>query len=405
MTDTHNTRTVPPGRTLHRSRDERIVAGVCGGLAEHLGINAWWFRWAFIFLAFFGGVGFLIYAIAWLVIPGQDDDDPIVTGWVTRLDLSDGGTIFGVVLVGLAAVILVSRVVDVSGSLVVAAVLFVFGMLLYRGDLKIPGGDKGGHARTAEVMDDTTASEGDIVTASNDTQVLAAASTPTPAEPARPPGPPKPPRERSMLGRLTLAVGLIIVASIALIDVASTSIDVEPIHYLAVIVGIVGLGLLVSSFLGRARWLIIVGAVVLPFLWVATLVPTNWTFSAGEFEYAPISVTDVQDSYDQGIGQLTIDLRGLTADELGQIGTIEASLGLGEMVIRVPDDVAVTLKAKVGAGEISGPFRTIDGVGLNVTREFGGDAAVLLLDLEVGAGVIDVSPVPFHESLALDRSN
>jgi phage shock protein C len=55
---------------LRRSRRDRIVAGVCGGLGEFFGISAFWFRLAF-FLAFLpGGVpGVLIYTIFWMIMP------------------------------------------------------------------------------------------------------------------------------------------------------------------------------------------------------------------------------------------------------------------------------------------------------------------------------------------------
>jgi phage shock protein C len=55
---------------LRRSRHNRILAGVCGGLAEFFGISAFWFRLAF-FIAFLpGGVpGVLLYLLAWLIIP------------------------------------------------------------------------------------------------------------------------------------------------------------------------------------------------------------------------------------------------------------------------------------------------------------------------------------------------
>ena len=55
---------------LRRSRHNRILAGVCGGLAEFFGISAFWFRLAF-FIAFLpGGVpGISLYLLAWLVIP------------------------------------------------------------------------------------------------------------------------------------------------------------------------------------------------------------------------------------------------------------------------------------------------------------------------------------------------
>lgn len=62
---TLNTRPV-----LRRSRHNRILAGVCGGLAEFFGISAFWFRLAF-FIAFLpGGVpGIGLYLLAWLIIP------------------------------------------------------------------------------------------------------------------------------------------------------------------------------------------------------------------------------------------------------------------------------------------------------------------------------------------------
>lgn len=55
---------------LRRSRNNRILAGVCGGLAEFFGISAFWFRLAF-FIAFLpGGVpGIGLYLLAWLIIP------------------------------------------------------------------------------------------------------------------------------------------------------------------------------------------------------------------------------------------------------------------------------------------------------------------------------------------------
>jgi phage shock protein PspC (stress-responsive transcriptional regulator) len=55
---------------LRRSRYNRIVAGVCGGLAEFFGIRAFWFRLAFLIAFIPGGVpGILIYLLFWLIIP------------------------------------------------------------------------------------------------------------------------------------------------------------------------------------------------------------------------------------------------------------------------------------------------------------------------------------------------
>ena len=53
-------------------RQNGIVAGVCGGLAEFFGINVFWFRLLFLILLIPGGLpGLLPYFILWLVIPHQ----------------------------------------------------------------------------------------------------------------------------------------------------------------------------------------------------------------------------------------------------------------------------------------------------------------------------------------------
>jgi len=59
-------------KVLRRSKSNRILAGVCGGLAEFFGISVFWFRLG-MFIAFIpGGVpGVLIYLIMWLMIPNE----------------------------------------------------------------------------------------------------------------------------------------------------------------------------------------------------------------------------------------------------------------------------------------------------------------------------------------------
>jgi len=404
MTDTHTTRTTPP-KPLHRSRDERIIAGVAGGLGEHLGVNPWWFRWAFILLAVFGGVGGLLYLLAWIVIPDEDEEEAIVTGWLERLDLSDPGAIFGIALVGVASVILLTRVIDVSSTLILAGILFVVGLLLYRGELKLPGGVSNASTRATTSVDVASREFVDSDDGDAGEPPGAGGSGPAPAAP-RPPSP-KQPRERSVLGRVTIAMGLIAIASMALVDLATARITIEPVHYFAAAVAVIGVGLLVGTFVGRARWLIIVGAILVPILWLTALIPASWNFDAGDFVYRPVSATDVASKYEQGAGVMTIDLTRLTREDLARVGVIEASLGLGEMIVRLPDDVGVEVRARAGAGEISGPFRTVTGVGLDVTRDLGSKPSVLFVDLRVGAGTITISgsAVSFGDALVLEGSN
>ncbi len=57
-------------KQLRRSRQDRWIAGICGGLGEFFGLDPVWFRLLFIILGLPGGVpGVLIYVIMWLVIP------------------------------------------------------------------------------------------------------------------------------------------------------------------------------------------------------------------------------------------------------------------------------------------------------------------------------------------------
>ena len=54
---------------LTRSSTDKMVAGVCGGLADYLEIDPVLVRLAFIVLLFASGIGFLIYLILWIVMP------------------------------------------------------------------------------------------------------------------------------------------------------------------------------------------------------------------------------------------------------------------------------------------------------------------------------------------------
>jgi phage shock protein C len=56
-------------KKLYRSRRERMIAGVCGGLAEHFGIDPTWVRLLFVLFFFIGGSALLIYVILWLIVP------------------------------------------------------------------------------------------------------------------------------------------------------------------------------------------------------------------------------------------------------------------------------------------------------------------------------------------------
>jgi phage shock protein PspC (stress-responsive transcriptional regulator) len=60
-------------RKFRRSRDDRMIAGVCGGAAELLGVDATILRVLLVAATLFGfGAGALIYLVCWVVVPEVD---------------------------------------------------------------------------------------------------------------------------------------------------------------------------------------------------------------------------------------------------------------------------------------------------------------------------------------------
>lgn len=57
---------------LRRSRRNRIIAGVAGGLGEFFGVSPFWFRLAFLIALTPGGVpGILAYLLLWIIVPSE----------------------------------------------------------------------------------------------------------------------------------------------------------------------------------------------------------------------------------------------------------------------------------------------------------------------------------------------
>lgn len=56
-------------KRLYRSRTERMIAGICGGLGEYLGIDPTIVRVVWVLISLMAGIGVLLYVILWVVIP------------------------------------------------------------------------------------------------------------------------------------------------------------------------------------------------------------------------------------------------------------------------------------------------------------------------------------------------
>jgi phage shock protein PspC (stress-responsive transcriptional regulator) len=82
--DTASTTTTdhPATRQLRRSADDRMLAGVAGGLARYLDMDVTLIRIIIAVLALFTGAGVVLYIAAWLLIPEDGEDQPVAAAWI-----------------------------------------------------------------------------------------------------------------------------------------------------------------------------------------------------------------------------------------------------------------------------------------------------------------------------------
>lgn len=113
----------PPAR-LVRSRNDRMIAGVAGGMAAYLNIDTAWIRLAWLAVLFLGP-GVFLYIIAWIVIPEADSVAPMP---VRVRDAGDNGKIIvgGLLVLGGAAM-LANRFLPWMRELWLPAILIAVG--------------------------------------------------------------------------------------------------------------------------------------------------------------------------------------------------------------------------------------------------------------------------------------
>jgi len=98
----------PAVKRLERSRSDRMLAGVCGGLARYFDIHPAFYRVGFVVLTLIGGAGILVYAAAALVIPDEGKTDSVAAA-VLRDRRDRPWPLIGLALVGAAGAVLLSR--------------------------------------------------------------------------------------------------------------------------------------------------------------------------------------------------------------------------------------------------------------------------------------------------------
>lgn len=68
-------------KRLYRSADDRMLGGVCGGLAKYFGVDSNLVRLAFLLFALFTGTGLLLYLLLWLILPEEGREDQQRERW------------------------------------------------------------------------------------------------------------------------------------------------------------------------------------------------------------------------------------------------------------------------------------------------------------------------------------
>ncbi len=424
-------------RRLERPRNDRVVAGVAAGIANHYNVGVGWVRLGFVVSSLFGGFGVLMYLLGWVGLPEEGEADSLASSKVR--DVEGARSWLGLAFIVLAVVIILSESRLVSPGLLWASALVLAGVLLYRGDLpetigrSRAGGDHrpppdddepsrggtplddgpptdelppalpdaGDDGEAGDGADGTTPTGVAAATAGiGDTVDLVPPPPPSGGDEIPPPSPPPPPvpaprreaepsrprRRRSLLGRFTMATMLIVLGVMGLFHAADV---IEPTarQYVAAAVVTVGLGLVVGTWWGRAHTLIFFGILLLPLLAGATLVRVPLDGGFGDPVYRPATAADVADEYRLIGGELTLDLGDIDLDA-GPVA-VELTNAFGSLEVIVPRDAGVTITARVGAGDLSLPGLDANGVDVERSLVLEGEGD-LTLDIEVGFGEIRV---------------
>ena len=341
---------------LRRSVTDRHVAGVAGGIARHLDVDAVIIRVALVVAVFFGGAGLLLYVAAWILVPEEGtSDEPLGLDQRSRT----------IALAGVGVLALVAALGDWAGAfwfpwpLAIGAALVVW--FLHR---KQPSSTRAGGAAPPAYDGELSADSAGY--APGYATGYATGYDPGHAmgyDPAYEPGAgydpagqwasydrprrPRNPRKRGpilfwfTLALIALAEGVLGVVDLAGVAVADSA-------YPALALGITAVVLVVGSFYGRAGGLIIVG-----FLAALATAAATIGSSIGDEDrsYAPTSAGEVQEAYEFGGGRLTLDLSDVSDVEAldGRDVTIDGVGGTVEVV--VPDGMDVDVRTQVVGGQ------------------------------------------------------
>jgi phage shock protein PspC (stress-responsive transcriptional regulator) len=323
-------------KRLTRSRGDRVIGGVCGGLGRYFNVDPLLFRIGAVALVFLGGAGILLYLAALLLVPNEDQAAPIAPGAQGRNR--------ALVIAGVVALLIVAWPFLLFGGALFAGIGIPLAILVGTGVLVwwlVSGEGPSGSA-------------GDIA-------------------------------RRAALG-VAVVIGCFV-----LFFVAGFGAAAGPDWLIPALVVVAGAAIAAGAFLKPVRWLVPPALTIALAAGVVGAAGIDLDGGIGQREYRPGSSVDLREHYDVGIGQLVVDLRETDLPK-GDV-PLDVEVGIGEAYVIVPDDVCVATDADVGMGNVALFGR--DHGGVDVKYEDAPDAKPtatrLLLHADVGMGQVRVS--------------
>jgi phage shock protein PspC (stress-responsive transcriptional regulator) len=409
--------TADRGRLVRRT-SHKMIAGVASGIADTLRVEPVLVRIAFVVLTLFGGLGALLYVLGWLLIPPAGAGESI--GMAAARRPAGLRTYVGLALVILAVGILASNLSD--PAVVWAVALIAFGIFLFQQGQEQPAPPPGPPAPEPPAPDAGTA-PGQLAASQSAPPAAPPSWSTAPTEPRAweppapagppawgpppgwrteplPPPPPPPrrtPRRRAFLGPLTFGLALVVTGLATVLDNLGV-IELTLGRALALFLTVIGLGLLVGGWWGRAWGLIPVGLLLIPVVALASLAdsePLSGGF--GERLWQPRTTAEVRPVYRLAAGELIVDLSRV---RFGPGPTaVEASVAAGRLLVVVPDEVTADVRGRAGVGNLDLFETGQEDWGVQVDSSVaqaptkapkGGAAATVWLDAHVGYGLVEV---------------
>ena len=203
-------------------------------------------------------------------------------------------------------------------------------------------------------------------------------------------------------------VGLIVIAALllgllfALATGAAFAVAVGWGVPVAIVMIAIGALLALAAFRGGARWLIPPAVAIALGAGVAAAADLDFSGGIGDREYHPLSAASIpEDGYDLGVGRLTVDLRDMPWPK-DQVVPLKVRLGAGQLNVLVPENVCVSGKTHLRAGESQLAGELNEGLDVDGAVE-DGTSAVPRLEVDADQDFGQIRVINSNTATADDR--